>query len=100
MDKPRIGKTYIFVRLKNGRLEHTEFCRHADGSAGFVADRNYHVHENHPDAWRGALAELARLGFIEMQEAKASGIVPTDWEPSEESSTLSACRGPLDVSSP
>jgi hypothetical protein len=98
MDKPKVGKICVFVRRKDGRLEHTEFARHADGSAGFLADRKYHIYENHPDAWKGALKELARLGFIEIREANARRVVPDDWEPSSESSTLNACRGPLDVS--
>jgi hypothetical protein len=95
MKKPKIGKPYVFVRLQDGQIEHTEFIRHEDGSAGFLADRSFHVYENHPDAWKGALEELEQLGFLEMQEAKDSGMVPMDWQPTSESSAMAKCKGPI-----
>ena len=81
MTKPKIGKRYIFVRITDGRIDHTDFTRHDDGSAGFVADGSYHIHECRPDAWQNALSELSRLGFVELREAQAQGIIPADWEP-------------------
>ena len=98
MDNPEIGKTYVFVRRIDGHIEHTEFSRHADGSAGFLADQMYHVYENDPDSWKDALAHLERLGFVEAREAKTRGIVPQAWEPTAESSAIMACRGPIDIS--
>jgi DNA-binding transcriptional regulator YhcF (GntR family) len=47
-----------------------------------------------PDAWQRALAELERLGFVELSEARQSGFVPADWQPTPENSTLHACSGP------
>lgn len=81
MDKPKIGKAYVFVRAKDGAFEHTEFCRNADGSAGFVADGFFHAHEGAIDAWRDALHALADLGFEEMNEAKGRGVLPSEWMP-------------------
>jgi hypothetical protein len=87
MNKPKIGKIYIFVRQSGDTLEHTEFIRYED-SAGFAADGFHHVHENHPEAWRNALNELASLGFMEINEARAAGRIPSDWEPTPETYTL------------
>ena len=87
MNTPKVGKIYIFVRKHGDGFEHTEFVRDVD-SAGFAADGSYHVHENHPGAWRDALAALVGLGFLELSEAKASGLVPASWEPSRETFVL------------
>jgi hypothetical protein len=88
MKKPKVGKTYTFVRKRGDAFEHTDFTRHEDGSAGFVADGYIAVFECRPDAWQQALAELECLGFIELGEARASGYVPIDWQPTAETSTL------------
>jgi hypothetical protein len=79
MDNPKVGKCYIFVRSMDSSFEHTEFTRHADGSAGFVADGYTHVYEGSSDAWRDALEALLALGFEEIEEAKARGVVPSNW---------------------
>ncbi len=84
MDKPKIGKRYIFVRVRGGRIEHTEFVRYEDGSAGFEADGAYHIHECHPQAWQGALQALAELGFVESRAAREQGIISSDWQPPSE----------------
>lgn len=82
MDKPRIGKPYVFVRARaGGSPEHTTFLRHSDGSAQFEADGFLHGHEGGPEAWRAALQSLIELGFEELAEAKAKGHVPADWHP-------------------
>jgi len=87
MNKPKIGKVYVFVRRHGDALEHTEFTRFED-SAGFATDGFYHVHENHPDAWRDALAALTSLGFLELSEAKATGMVSPSWQPTQETFAL------------
>lgn len=79
--RPRVGKTYYFVRKNGEGFEHTEFIRNADGSVGFFADGFHHVHEGHPDAWQGALDQLASAGFLEMEEAKSAGLLPSEWLP-------------------
>ena len=84
MDNPKTEKPYVFARVNAaGEIESTTFVRHADGSAGFVAEGFLHVHEGDPAAWREALAVLAQLGFKEMREAKAAGWLPHDWQPAD-----------------
>ena len=94
MDKPKPEKPYIFIRLAaGGAVEHTKYVRHTDGSAGFVADGFFHVHEGHADSWRTALEELIRLGFEEAGEAKARGALRADWEPTDPVSVESQTKG-------
>lgn len=81
MERPKAEKPYTFVRSRAGEIESTTFVRYSDGSAGFVADGFFHVHEGGPDVWQNALAELATLGFEEIGAAKARGILPVDWNP-------------------
>ena len=69
MLKPKIGKTYFFVRRSGDTFEHTEFMRNEDGSA------------NSPDAWCHALEALRQLGFQELREAQAQSAVPSTWKP-------------------
>jgi hypothetical protein len=84
VDNPKIGKLYTFARRRSdGGVDHTSFVRYADGSAMFVADGFMHPHEGNAHAWKGALEELAQLGFEEVDEAKARGTLPTTWQPSE-----------------
>lgn len=102
MKEPKVGKTYTFVRKRGAGFEHTEFTRHEDGSAGFIADGHYSIFECHPDAWQSALAKLAERGFMELGQARQSGIVPSEWEPTPETSTLALCGhvAPIPVSPP
>ena len=91
MTKTKIGETYTFGRKRGDTFEHTDFTRHEDGSAGFVADGQFAIFECHPDAWQHALAELERLGFVELKEARETGVVPGDWQPTRDTSTMNAC---------
>lgn len=91
MKQPKFGKTYKFVRKRGAAFEHTDFTRFYDGSAYFVADGYTAIFECSPDAWQQALAELERLGFVELSEARVSGFVPADWQPPPETSTLHTC---------
>ena len=91
MKQPKVGKTYTFVRKRGEGFEHSQFTRHEDGSAGFLADGHYSIFESHPDAYQRALAALAERGFVELGEARQSGIVPPEWEPTPETSTLANC---------
>jgi hypothetical protein len=94
--KPKIGKIYIFVRKKGDGFEHTNFARHDDGSAEFVADGFIHIFECHADAWKEALTALKNDGFVEMREAKKEGIIPIDWNPTQETSTTNS-SGPIQI---
>jgi hypothetical protein len=91
MKSPQVGKLCFFVRKRGDSFEHTEFTRHEDGSAGFLADGHYTIFEHHSDAWKQALCELERRGFVELSKARDAGLVPADWMPTEENSTLHGC---------
>ncbi|MEZ0274450.1 MAG: hypothetical protein ACAH88_06055 [Roseimicrobium sp.] len=82
---------YTFVRKRGDAFEHTDFTRHEDGSSGFLADGHYTIFECHSDAWKQALCELEKRGFVELSEARAAGLVPADWLPTKENSTHQAC---------
>ena len=81
-----VGKTYIFVRRKEGKIRHTEFKRNDDGSGGFLSDGVQHIFENHPNAWEEALLKLQIYGFERVDKAIALGWIPEDWKPSENTS--------------
>ena len=80
MNKPRIGKAYVLVRRQGQAVEYTEFTRYSDGSACFTEGGFIQGNDNAADAWRHTLAHLAALGFEELGEAKARGLVPPDWQ--------------------
>lgn len=84
MKKPKVGKTYTFVRKRGDDFEYTDFTPYEDGSAGFVADGYMYVFECDPNAWQYALAHLAALGFIELSEARQMGLVSADWQPTHD----------------
>ena len=75
MLKPKIGKTYWFVRVQDGGVERTKYVRWGDGSSGFDVGDHMYSYDNNPDAWMFALQELARLGFVEEREAKEGVII-------------------------
>jgi hypothetical protein len=81
MTKPKPEKPYLFVRVADGLVEHTKFTRYDDGSAGFTAEGFVHCYELRPDAWRKALDDLQSIGFVELREAEAAGIIPPGWRP-------------------
>jgi len=87
MKKPKAGKVYVFVRATSSGFEHTELQCWSD-SAGFAADGYYHVIEFSKNPAGDALAALSELGFTEIREAKAAGIVPEPWQPTPETSVL------------
>jgi len=87
MKTPKIGHTYKFIRKRGAGFEHTDFTSYEDGVAGFVADGHAAIFERQPDNCQAALSELERLGFVELNEARESGFVPVDWQPTPETST-------------
>ena len=88
MKDPKVEKSYMFVRLNDSAIEHARYIRSADGSAVVLYSEFAQVHERHPDAWRNALAELDVGGFVELRDAKDSGLIPQDWQPA--ATTLAA----------
>ena len=78
MLKPKIGKTYWFVRVHDAKVERTEYVRWSDGSSGFDAGNCVYSYDNNSGAWLFALQELTRLGFVEEREAKVLGLIPEE----------------------
>ena len=81
---PKINKEYVFVRLRDGVIEQARFGRSSDGGALVMREGFASVHEHAPDAWRNGLAELADAGYMECEEAKRAGLIPSDWIPPPE----------------
>lgn len=92
MIEPEVGKSYILVRRRGDGFEHTEYVRQKDGSSGFLADGHYTIFEHDPESWRHALDHLGEIGFVEIGEARRRGVIPHDWKPTPETSTMAACR--------
>ena len=79
MQRPKIGKSYIFVRDSAAGIEWIDYIRHEDGSSGFFFQTYALVYDNNPDAWKTALRHLEEWGFVLLGEAERTGMVPADW---------------------
>jgi hypothetical protein len=42
------------------------------------------IYENSPGVWRRALTDLYETGYYEVEEARAAGLIPPDWEVPQE----------------
>jgi ribosomal protein L37AE/L43A len=85
------------IDLSDERMEFTyiqSFIRYEDGSAGAL-DLIYAGAAN-PDAWVSALDHLYENGYYEIDEARAAGLLPPDWEVPSEFSILDE-RAPVMV---
>lgn len=92
MKKPKESKPYCFVRATPSGYEHTEFTRFADGSASFAAEGMHWGYDNDSNAWVQALEALQAMGFTELGEARSTGLVPMEWEPSSLSHVVASLR--------
>ena len=82
MQRPKIGKPYIFVRDGAAGIEWFEYTRYDDDdSAGVSNMRVSYSYDNIPEAWKRALTDLEEFGFTLLAEAVLTGMVPADWEP-------------------
>jgi hypothetical protein len=92
MTETHSGRQYWFVRVtritrhaggeRTGiTVEPDSYIRFDDNSASIRGDtiltRGY---DCNPLAWRHALEDLYADGFVEVSEAKAAGLLPSDWE--------------------
>ncbi len=80
MKELEVDRTYVFVRVVDGVVKHAEFRRRDDGSASVLKEDWFEAFECHPDSWRRALEGLSSGGFVELDEARARGLVPPGWE--------------------
>jgi len=81
MKTPAIGTNNVMVRVVGTVIQHAQFLRGEDGSALVVRDGFASIHEHGRDAWREAFAELVESGFVHLDDAVQSGLVPPGWAP-------------------
>ena len=80
--RPKNGKPIWFVRTINERFELAQFVKYDDGSGSiFTKDREVEWECCGPDMWRDYWAALHEDGYIELQDAKAAGVVAQDFLP-------------------
>jgi hypothetical protein len=71
------------IDLSDERMEFTyiqSFIRSLDDGA-YVLET---IYENSPGVWRRALTDLYETGYYEVEEARAAGLIPPDWEVPQE----------------
>lgn len=83
MRKPKENRRYVLVRVSNGCIEQATFTRFDDDSVSVLAEGRETDIEFEPGAWKLAWADLEACGFVELREARALGLVPSDWVPSD-----------------
>jgi hypothetical protein len=64
MSRFKNGKVYRFVRRERDSLEFANFTKWSDGSVGIEFAKSELVFEATEDAWRLAVEELKRRGFV------------------------------------
>lgn len=82
MQRPKFGRTYVFVELDAGEVVAcTGFTAYADGSGGIAAPTGWGYMDG---CWRTDLARLVQLGFTEFNEAQRQGLLnDSTWVPPE-----------------
>ena len=79
MRKPEMGRKYVLVRVTGDRIDQAEYTRFEDDSVYIEAEGYSTVIEFAPGRWEPAWADLLARGFVELEEARASGLVPPAW---------------------
>ena len=77
MRKPKVDRKYILVRVTGDRVEQAEYTRFADDSVYIEAEGYSTTIEFAAGEWEPAWADLAARGFVELEEARAAGLVPS-----------------------
>ncbi|QDV15440.1 hypothetical protein Pan153_00540 [Gimesia panareensis] len=86
---PEVNQPYIFIRRNQDQVEATVFTLYSDGSCGFSVESPEmgegtfiaHTYEFNPDAWKKALKDLEKLGFVELEQAVSQKLLPANWQP-------------------
>ena len=97
--EPVSGRDYPLVRVTDGGIACALYRRFGDGSVLYCANEVYakaigmgeefHASgfvgkaDGSASAWKPVWDELMDFGFVELSEARRTGIVPPDWEPPE-----------------
>ncbi len=74
-----MDRRYDLVRVSGDRVEQAEYTRFEDDSVFIVAEGYQTVIEFSPGAWESAWADLEARGFVELQQARESGLLPASW---------------------
>jgi hypothetical protein len=77
--KPKVDRKYILVRVTGDHIEQAEYTRFADDSVYIEAEGYSTIIEFSPGEWEPAWADLETRGFIELDEARAAGLLPLGW---------------------
>jgi hypothetical protein len=77
--KPKVGRKYVLVRVTGSRVEQAEYTRFEDDSVYIEAEGYSEIIEFAPGAWEPAWADLAARGFVELEEARSTGLLPPGW---------------------
>ncbi len=96
-DEPQVDRVYVMVRRVGDAVAWARFTRFHDGSASVYANPVYAqlkgcdteqfrgglvtIADESETAWVALWDELRADGLVELDEAKAAGVVPGDWEP-------------------
>lgn len=83
MDAPQVDQGYLLVRVNDGAIEVMSYKRFDDGSAIALARDSCTVAECDPLAWRSLWTRLISDGFVEVDKAQKTGILPPEWKPPE-----------------
>jgi len=81
MSTPAPGRHYFLVRKVEGRIDQAECTRARDNSVLIILQERDCRLESRTRAWQAAWADLLSRGYVELQQARAEGWVPDDWEP-------------------
>lgn len=82
MKRPKLDKVYYFIRIENGRIEIATVQRRKPENGGvFCGHGEIGMQMAEPGAWKSVLEYLRSQRFTELEEARAAGLVPKDWQP-------------------
>ena len=95
MFEPQVDVEYWLVKVQGDSVQPASFERFADGSAYAAFHLSGLIAEEDPDAWREAWGELLQEGYVLVDDAKAKGLIPSEWSVPEDFGQGEAHPSPL-----
>ncbi len=85
MLEPKEEVRYILVRQTALGVAQVNYTRFADDDVYIVSEEYIRIIEFAPPmAWLEAWADLLAQGFVELSQSRKAGLIPFDWEPSDD----------------